>query len=281
MKPAWLSARLALFTFMPLFSSPLMASMIPPRSVPYTLNERLSNGMNRSDFDAVLNQIEKVYSPVFESLGGFLSLERFWESSRVDAHSSQVRDNWIIRVYGGVARHPAMTLDGLALVVCHEIGHHLAGFPQVSSWAATEGNADYYATQTCLKKIWGNAASIHAETTDSVEAEARCQAPGKLGKAFCVRALQASYSVASFLADLEAGGISWDQPDLTEVTSTNLSYPPVQCRFDTLIAGTFCDRPSSHQLIPWNEKEMAAASCHELQKDERGLRPRCWFRSRL
>jgi hypothetical protein len=273
MKPAWF------FTFMLFFSSPLMASMIPPRAVPYTLNERLSNGMNRSDFDAVLDQIEEVYSPVFEDLGGFLSLERFWDSSRVDAHSSQVRDNWIIRVYGGVARHPAMTLDGLALVVCHEIGHHLAGFPQVSSWAASEGNADYYATQTCLKKIWGNDARL--DLTWAEKAEARCQQPGAWGQAFCVRALQASYSVASFLADLEAGSISWDQPDLTEVTSTNLSYPPVQCRFDTLIAGTFCDRPSAHRLIPWNEKEMAAASCHAVQKDERGLRPRCWFRSRL
>ncbi|HET9239085.1 MAG TPA: hypothetical protein VFO10_17635 [Oligoflexus sp.] len=267
------------FMVMLFFSSPLMASMIPPRAVPYTLNERLSNGMNRSDFDAVLDQIEVVYRPIFESLGGDLSLERFWDSSRVDAHSSQVRNNWIIRVYGGVARHPAITRDGLALVVCHEIGHHLAGFPQVSSWAATEGNADYYATQTCLKTIWGNAAPVDLEISD--KAEARCQAASPSGQAFCVRALQASYSVASFLADLEAVSISWDQPDLTEVTSTNLSYPPVQCRFDTLIAGTFCDRPSSHLVIPWNEKEMAAASCHALQKDERGLRPRCWFRSRL
>lgn len=273
MKPAWF------FTFMLIFSSPLMASMIPPGAVPYTLNERLSNGMGRSDFDAVLDQIEDVYRPVFEDLGGFLSLERFWESSRVDAHSSQVRDNWIIRVYGGVARHPAMTLDGLALVVCHEIGHHLAGFPQVSSWAATEGNADYYATQTCLKKIWGQDDRIDLQNAE--KAEARCQEPLKWGRAFCVRALQASYSVASFLADLEAGSISWDQPDLTEVTSTNLSYPSVQCRFDTLVAGAFCDRPSSHRMIPWNEKEMAATSCHAVQKDDRGLRPRCWFRSRL
>lgn len=254
--------------------------MIPPRAVPLELDERVSNGVKRSEFDGVLDQIQKVYGGIFEGLGGYLTLQTFWESSRVDAHSSQVRDSWIIRIYGGVARHPAMTLDGLALVVCHEIGHHLAGFPQVSSWAATEGNADYYATQTCLKKIWGLSFAA-TQNEISEKAAERCQEPGTWGSAFCVRAMEASYAVASFLADLEDTSISWDQPDPTEVTSTNLDYPPVQCRFDTLMAGVFCERPSSHQWIPWNEKEMAASSCHALQNDKRGLRPRCWFRPRL
>jgi hypothetical protein len=274
MKATWFLA------FLLVLSSPLAASIIPPRAVPLTLDERMANGMSRTDFDAVLDHIEDQYSDIFERLGGQLSLQRFWDSSRVDAHSSQVRDNWIIRIYGGVARHPAMTLDGLALVVCHEIGHHLAGFPQVSSWAATEGNADYYATQTCLKKIWG-ASFAWSRLDISENAAARCQEPGPWGQSFCVRAMEASYAVASFLADLEKLNISWDQPDLTEVSSTNLSYPPVQCRFDTLMAGVLCDRPSPHQLIPWNEKEMSATSCHALQNDSRGLRPRCWFRPRL
>jgi hypothetical protein len=274
MKPAWI------LTFLLLFSSPVVASMIPPSPVPLILNERAANEMVRADFDAVLDQIEELYRDTFERLGGTLSLLRYWDSSRVDAHSSQVRDNWIIRVYGGVARHPSMTLDGLALVVCHEIGHHLAGFPQVSSWAATEGNADYYATQTCLKKIWGDS-FVGLRNDYSEKAKERCQEPGKWGSAFCARAMDASYAVASFLADLEKTSISWDQPDPTEVSSTNLSYPPVQCRFDTLMAGIFCERPSSHALIPWNEKEMAATSCHALQNDSKGLRPRCWFRSRL
>jgi hypothetical protein len=39
MKPAWF------FTFMLFFSSPLMASMIPPRALPYKFNERLKRGL--------------------------------------------------------------------------------------------------------------------------------------------------------------------------------------------------------------------------------------------
>ncbi len=263
------------------FSSPALASLIPPRVVPLELNERMANDVDRAEFDAVLDQIEGAYGDIFESLGGWLSLQRYWDSSRVDAHSTQSDDKWIIRVYGGLARHPAITLDGLALVVCHEIGHHLAGYPQVSSWAATEGNADYYATQTCLKKIWGQAPFAAIPQTSTDQAELLCQEPGKWGHPFCVRALEAAFSVASFLADLENTSVSWDQPDLTQVTSTNMSYPSVQCRFDTLIAGVFCERPSPHRLVPWNEKEMAASSCHATQGDSKGLRPRCWFRSHL
>ena len=59
-------------------------------------------------------------------------------------------------MFGGLARRPEITADGFLLVVCHELGHHLAGYPFIDDWAANEGQADYFATQSCTKNIWQN-----------------------------------------------------------------------------------------------------------------------------
>jgi hypothetical protein len=60
-------------------------------------------------------------------------------------------------VYGGLARHGEITPDGFALVLCHEIGHHLGGVPRYSGangWASNEGQSDYFAATKCLRRAW-------------------------------------------------------------------------------------------------------------------------------
>jgi hypothetical protein len=264
-----------------LFTTSLAQASIVPRSEhPVKLIEERSNGMTEETFNRVLDQIEQLYGHTIFQLGGDLSLQRYWSSSSVDAHSIQVNSKWIIRIFGGLARHPEMTPDGLALVVCHEIGHHLAGFPQLNDWSASEGNADYFATQTCLKKLWGKDTTGFGEPLPSRPA-ALCSEQSIWGGSFCARAMQASFRVASFLASLEGATIDWNQPDSQIVSQTNLGYPTPQCRLDTFVAGTLCERPSTENLIPWNEKELAASSCHPSRFDRKGLRPSCWFKSHL
>jgi hypothetical protein len=61
-------------------------------------------------------------------------------------------------MFGGLARHETITEDGFATVVCHEIGHHIGGAPKKSSWwgsswASNEGQADYFGTSKCLRKM--------------------------------------------------------------------------------------------------------------------------------
>ena len=59
-----------------------------------------------------------------------------------------------VEIFKGVRYHRLMTPDVYAMIVCHEIGHHLGGFPEKrgSSWAAVEGQADYYANLKCLRR---------------------------------------------------------------------------------------------------------------------------------
>ena len=52
-----------------------------------------------------------------------------------------------------------ITVDGMALVACHEMGHHMGGAPKIdgwygSSWATNEGGADYYGTLKCARRFF-------------------------------------------------------------------------------------------------------------------------------
>src|SRR6478609_9034269 len=63
-----------------------------------------------------------------------------------------------VHMYGGLARRPEVTPDGFTLVVCHEVGHHFGGYPFVRDayWAANDGQADYFSTLACARRLWQN-----------------------------------------------------------------------------------------------------------------------------
>ena len=76
---------------------------------------------------------------------------------RIRAEAIQEKGKAIVRVYGGTPRHKTMTLDGLTMIICHELGHHLGGGPRRSElypWSAAEGQSDYFAGSVCLKRLW-------------------------------------------------------------------------------------------------------------------------------
>ena len=61
-----------------------------------------------------------------------------------------------------------MTPDGFALVLCHELGHHLAGNPRVQAWAANEGQSDYFSTQSCARELWSGETAENAKAALTV-----------------------------------------------------------------------------------------------------------------
>ena len=74
----------------------------------------------------MLDFFEELYREEVMSKGAEnWKIEPEWSKSEVNAYAMQYSGNWTINVMGGLARHHAMTVDGLAHVICHEIGHHL------------------------------------------------------------------------------------------------------------------------------------------------------------
>lgn len=138
-------------------------------------------------------------------------------SPRVNAEIVNENGMVAIVVWGGMLSHSKMTANSLMLLLCHELGHFLGGPPLKSrkGWSSTEGQADFFSTNSCLKDLGVDEGQFIAAALalTAIYAQVSLQTPPRL-----------------------------DECDQSIVTRTNFGYPGLQCRLDTLVAG-------------WNETE--------------------------
>lgn len=189
-------------------------------------------------------------------------------------------------MFGGLARHETITEDGFALVVCHEIGHHIGGAPKKASawsnpWASNEGQADYWANLKCLRRVWNN--DNNEEVIASMDVPAELAA--KCGRSFvwnsevamCIRGGMAGLSVAKLFQSLssETKAPEFTTPDQKVVTRMLDSHPATQCRLDTYFQGSLCDVSFNENV---ENKSEVTGTCHGTLGHTKGLRPLCWFK---
>lgn len=234
-----------------------------------------ANGIDEAFFNEIINRAQSIYAPIVSQHGGNLVITGDWNDSTVNAYANREGNTWTVAMFGGMARRNEITKDGFALVICHEIGHHLGGFPTYSgNWASVEGNSDFYATAGCAEKIFSG---------DSPTPKPPCPfAPeaGTLpckGYAFssdatvCQRSIDGSISLGTLLAALggeKAPSIS--TPDKSRVTKTSESHPKAQCRLDTMYQGILCTKKWNDSVIPRSKAEMETVTCSG--------RPACWYK---
>lgn len=230
-------------------STAALADFLPKNDLHLQDNYRAAN-MTEAQFNAIIDRAEAFYKPlVKETFGGTFTVNRRWTDSTVNAMAQQFFGGWQVHMYGGLARRPEITPDGFTLVLCHEIGHHLGGYPFSSSWAANEGQSDYFATLSCARELWREDLTLNALAADTIEAQpkAMCDEVWSTDedRNLCYRSLNASKSTASLLATLNGQKISWDTPDPKVVKTTFMSHPAGQCRLDTYAAGALCKKSLS------------------------------------
>jgi|GEM_PF-2569483 len=80
----------------------------------------------------------------FRELYGDLRVTAVWSENRPQAFARRGE----LVVSGGFARKSDISLGGLLIVTCHEVGHAL--------FSHNEGEADYFATQKCLKAYFNS-----------------------------------------------------------------------------------------------------------------------------
>ena len=117
-----------------------------------------TNAVTEHQFNTVIKLLYNIYAPVIEDLHGVrLVMNADWRDATVNAYATREIETWTVHVAGGIARAQGMTQDSLALIVCHEIGHHLGGAPRTflyEGWPSAEGQADYWASSKCMKKYF-------------------------------------------------------------------------------------------------------------------------------
>jgi len=278
------------------------ATFLPPNDL-YKYDRILSfdgTTMTETEFNQVIDKVSKALEPSVALHGASLVVERLWGTSMVNAASKQFMKTWKIYMYGGLARRPEITKDGFALVMCHEFGHHLGGYPFYSwlgRWAAAEGQADYFATDVCARKIWGSEPVENAKFRFNVPqtAKNKCDAiwKGDDDRNLCYRTAAAALSLADLLGVLNSQGKpKFETPDIKVVSRTNLGYASSQCRLDTYLQGSLCAAQWNPSVIPGRnhpggqtslgaERESAKYLCTRSSGFATGERPACWFKSRL
>ena len=141
-----------------------------------------------------------------------------WTDPTADHATARRWETAQVLIFRGMAHRKEINLDALALIVCHEIGHLYGGHPlkREHDYIAAEGQADYFASQFCLKR------ALEIISTENIEE----------------RKLEAINAVGLFLArNWGHKKPSLSTPDLSVVEKTYLEHPTPQCRFDTYMAG--------------------------------------------
>lgn len=234
-------------------------------------------GITEAEFNRVLDKIEKIYAPIIEKAGGSLSVSRAWDDDKINAKAWRVFSSWYIKMYGGLARHKEVTSDGFTLVACHELGHHVGGFPK-EGWYSLEGQSDYYSVLKCAHKIWADEDSVTIVKNMIVDAIAREKCTTSFNndkeRAECIRSSMAAKGLARMLAEFRLHSDpmpEFETPDPTRVKKTYTSHPNAQCRLDTNFQGALCNI-SPEIEIPGDKSDVGVCEFDKL-----GGRPACWY----
>lgn len=261
----------------------------PKSSLRFYPNEK-SNNIDKNDYIRAQRNFESIFGPeILKENGKSLKFEDAWDESEVNAYCTRdMDDNPVIKVYGGMARHHDLSLDGLYLIFCHELGHYLGGAPKAfrgrtskRSWSSAEGQADYYATSKCLKKVFDdereNESVIKREDSKLVEkAMKRCPK----NDTTCIRSALASFSVAKVFHSVRSYEPfpEIDGKSSKVVRRTVYNHPTSQCRLDTFINGTNCKVDIG---IGFDNIDPRVGACHrnsDKSDEVEAARPLCWYR---
>lgn len=289
-----LSQSLALVGLSALLSLPLSNACTPDgvegimaeNDMYIAVEDKSANDMTKIQFDKLLDTIEAIYSPIIAKRGKKLEIIRKWDDGTVNAYAQQVGNKWKVSMFGGLARHEAITVDGFALVACHELGHHIGGLPKKktwfsSNWATNEGQSDYFGTSKCLRKYMEGDDNIAMVSNMNIPQAAhdKCEANFSNAEdiAICLRGAMAGHALGSVFKGLKklSRDLKFTTPDTNVVRKTFHGHPAPQCRLDTYFAGAICEIDAYTDV---SDRDVNQGVCNRRDGHEDGIRSLCWFK---
>jgi len=255
---------------------------LPQNNWKIPVNYKARSEVDESKFNEVINKISSVYSPIIQGKGGSLVVERLWNDATVNAYALRQGNQWIVRMYGGLARHGEITSDGFALVMCHEVGHHIGGVPRYpgqNGWASNEGQSDYFAATKCLRRVWRNDNNEEVISRLGIPNDLKLKCESEWGnssdQALCKRIGMAGLSTSRMFAVLSNGRMpAFISPDTNQVSQTLDGHPPYQCRLDTYFHGGLCPVSYEEEIGQSNPN---VGTCNRASNSELGSRRLCWY----
>ncbi len=232
-------------------------------SFSFSFSFRAEAQVSYSELQSVVSVFHRVYAPELKGQNATLiinggaaeeSKDPWW--SFADRHASYgsyvdsegMRTHYIF-MFGGYARMPGMSAEGVAMTLCHELGHGIGGAPfkdkpEGEPLVSVEGQADYFAARFCIKRILPHISSrTPIRPVDSwVENQCARTFPDPDRRRLCLRVFQV-LEVERMYFKTQPGieeETNYETPDASETDSVELNpyhYPSPQCRLDTMVAG--------------------------------------------
>jgi hypothetical protein len=245
----------------------------------------MGSDMTEYRFNKIIYKADAVYATIIKEMGGKLKGGSKWSTETVNANARRGWfGTWKVNIYVGLARHELVTHDAFAMVVCHELGHHIGGAPKVGgamAWAANEGQSDYFGTLKCFRRIYesdNNVAAVEKMIIPAIVTE-KCSESFTLPNdiALCERSSMAGQSLANLLGSLRSSGLTkFETPDTSVVSSTNNKHPAAQCRLDTYFQGALCNKRLNDDV---SQSDATIGTCNTSTGDTVGVRPSCWYKA--
>jgi len=184
-----------------------------------------------------------------------------------------------MHVSQSLLENPKLKKENLYNVFCHELGHIIGGAPFIEEFPgdnrkiSTEGQADYFATAKCMKRVIDLDKYREYKIEEQIETDLEkrgCTTP------MCKLISYFSYQTILLLGDNEE--FSFEAVDEHVVDYTYPYKNSEQCRLDTFLAGAICPVASD---INFSDESQSFAACHWRGFSTNfilGSRPACWFR---
>jgi hypothetical protein len=261
---------------------------LPENNLYIPVGLKAVGGINETQFNKVMDKMLALYTGTVASHNAKFVIERRWTDGTVNAFAHENTPGvFTIVMFGGLARHQAITEDGMALVACHELGHHLGGAPKkvdqngTKRWASNEGQADYWGTMKCLRNYFeseNNTAAVKSlAVPQDVVKSCSLIYTNDNERALCQRTAMAGLSVGRLFNDLsgESVKVQFNTPDKSTVSVTYNDHPASQCRLDTYFQASLCDHGFSEVV---SDSDINVGVCSIRNGDTVGNRPLCWFK---
>lgn len=107
---------------------------------------RWNDPLSREWTEALLRQYSAFYPNVQYHLD--------WADSTVNAFAWVENGVRHVALKGGLVRHASIELEGIAIVLAHELAHHYGGPPTFPEGLSCEGQADYAGVAILMRNVW-------------------------------------------------------------------------------------------------------------------------------
>lgn len=251
------------------------------RNTSVTLGFSTKDKKDQNTFRKINQSVYLLYSNQVKKHEAKLAINELWNSKESNAYAVKLNNSWTITMQGELYRHPYLSNDGYALVVCHEMGHLLGGAPYTinKDKSSVEGQADLWAIGSCLPRYLNAFGDVPDYSDKRIVEICRSQ---NVDLKTCYQSALAAESLARTLAHISGQMLpSLYVRDNSVAQSTLLAHPTSQCRLDTFMNGIMCDvsdELDSLATIKESTLETTPLRCKSsFLKNNASVRPSCWF----